>query len=210
MRESLCAGWRRAAMEKQRIPSKARHFENLPDPRTGNAKQLIFLEILIIAICAVICGADGWSDVELFGKNKKTWLKTFLELPKGIPSHDTFGRIFAQIKPEEFQKRFIEWVQAIEKLTSGQVITIDGKKLRRSHKHDAGKAAIYMVSAWATQNQLVLGQTKVADKSNEITAIPELLRLLEITGCIVTVDTIGTQTELPKRLLMLAAITCWQ
>lgn len=188
-------------MDKQAVASIAKHFEGLPDPRTGNAKAHIFLEILIIAICAVICGADGWSDIELFGKNKKAWLKTFLGLPKGIPSHDTFGRVFAKIKPEEFQKRFIEWVQGIETLTSGQVIAIDGKKLRRSHDQVTGKAAIYMVSAWATQNQLVLGQTKVADKSNEITAIPELLQLLEIAGCIVTVDAIGTQTEIAETIV---------
>jgi hypothetical protein len=169
-------------MEQQSVASITRYFGELEDPRTGNAKAHIFLEILIIAILAVICGADGWSDVELFGKNKKDWLNTFLELPKGIPSHDTFGRVFAKIKPEEFQKRFIEWVQAIEKLTAGQVIAVDGKKLRRSHDREVGKEAIYMVSAWATQNQLVLGQTKVADKSNEITAIPELLRLLDITA----------------------------
>lgn len=188
-------------MEKRSVTSLVRHFGELQDPRTGNAKAHIFLEILIIAICAVICGADGWSDVGLFGRNKKEWLKTFLELPKGIPSHDTFGRVFAKIKPDEFQKRFIEWVQAIEKLTAGQVIAIDGKKLRRSHDQNTGKAAIYMVSAWATQNQLVLGQTKVADKSNEITAIPELLQLLEITGCIVTIDAIGTQTEIAETII---------
>lgn len=188
-------------MDKQAVASIAKHFEGMPDPRTGNAKAHIFLEILIIAICAVICGADGWSDIELFGKNKKAWLKTFLALPKGIPSHDTFGRVFAKIKPEEFQKRFIEWVQGIETLTSGQVIAIDGKKLRRSHDQVTGKAAIYMVSAWATQNQLVLGQTKVADKSNEITAIPALLQLLEIAGCIVTVDAIGTQTEIAETIV---------
>lgn len=188
-------------MEKQAVASVVKHFEGLQDPRSGNAKVHIFLEILIIAICAVICGADGWSDIELFGKNKKEWLKTFLKLPKGIPSHDTFGRVFAQIKPEEFQKRFIAWVQAIEQLTTGQVIAVDGKKLRRSHDRDAGKAAIYMVSAWATQNQLVLGQTKVADKSNEITAIPELLQLLEISGCIVTIDAIGTQTEIAEAIV---------
>jgi predicted transposase YbfD/YdcC len=188
-------------MKKKALPSIAKHFEGLQDPRTGNAKQHIFLEILIIAICAVICGADGWSDIELFGKTKKAWLKTFLQLPQGIPSHDTFGRVFAQIKPEEFQKYFVTWVQAIEELTSGQVIAIDGKKLRRSHDYEAGKATIYMVSAWATENQLVLGQTKVADKSNEITAIPELLRLLEINGCIVTVDAIGTQTEIAQTIV---------
>ncbi len=188
-------------MEEPPVAGIIKHFEGLPDPRTGNAKQHIFLEILIMAICAVICGADGWSDVELFAKNKKAWLKTFLKLPKGIPSHDTFGRVFAKIKPEEFQKRFIEWVRAIEELTAGQVIAIDGKQLRRSHDHEAGKAAIYMVNAWATQNQLILGQTKVADKSNEITAIPELLQLLEITGCIVTIDAIGTQTEIAKTII---------
>lgn len=188
-------------MEKQAIGSITKHFGELQDPRTGNAKAHLFLEILIIAICAVICGADGWSDIELFGKNKKDWLKTFLELPKGIPSHDTFGRVFAKIKPEEFQKRFIEWVQAIEKLTTGQVIAVDGKKLRRSHDQQAGKEAIYIVSAWATQNQLVLGQTKVADKSNEITAIPELLGLLDITGCIVTLDALGTQTKIAETIV---------
>ena len=189
-------------MEKGSVASIVKHFEGLEDPRTGNAKQHIFLEIVIIAICAVICGADGWSDVELFGKNKKDWLKTFLDLPKGIPSHDTFGRVFAQIKPKEFQRRFIEWVQAIEKLTTGQVIAVDGKQLRGSHDQEAGKEAIYIVSAWATQNQLVLGQTKVAEKSNEITAIPELLRLLEITGCIVTIDAMGTQTEIAETIIV--------
>lgn len=188
-------------METHPSASLIRHFEELPDPRTGNAKTHIFLEILIIAILAVICGADGWSDVELFGKTKKAWLKTFLKLPKGIPSHDTFGRVFAKLKPEEFRKRFIEWVRAVETLTAGQVIAVDGKKLRRSHDQQAGKAAIYMVSAWATENQLVLGQTKVADKSNEITAIPELLRLLDISGCIVTVDAIGTQTEIAETIV---------
>lgn len=188
-------------MEEAVVASIGKHFGGLTDPRSGNAKAHIFLEILIIAMCAVICGADGWSDVELFGKNKRDWLKTFLELPKGIPSHDTFGRVFAKIKPGEFQKRFIEWVQAIETLTMGQVIAVDGKQLRRSHDQQAGKEAIYMVSAWATQNQLVLGQTTVADQSNEIKAIPELLRLLDITGCIVTVDALGTQTEIAETIV---------
>lgn len=188
-------------MENQPAANLVKHFDGLADSRSGNAKVHIFLEILIIAILAVICGADGWSDVELFGKNKKAWLKTFLKLPKGIPSHDTFGRVFAKIRPEEFQKRFIDWVQAVEQLTAGQVIAVDGKKLRRSHDRTAGKAAIYMVSAWATQNQLILGQAKVAEKSNEITAIPELLRLLDISGCIVTIDALGTQTEITETII---------
>lgn len=188
-------------MDTKASENIAKHFGGLKDPRTGNAKQHIFLEILIIAICAVICGADGWNDIELYGRNKKAWLKTFLELPKGIPSHDTFGRVFGLLKPEEFQEHFIEWVKAIEKLTAGQVIAIDGKQLRRSHDHDLGKAAIYMVSAWATANQVVLGQRKVDEKSNEITAIPELLKLLEISGCIVTIDAIGTQTEIAQTIV---------
>jgi predicted transposase YbfD/YdcC len=188
-------------MENRPTASLIKHFEGLADPRTGNAKAHIFLEILIIAILAMICGADGWSDIELFGKNKKEWLKTFLELPKGIPSHDTFGRVFAKIKPAEFQKHFIDWVRAVEELTVGQVIAVDGKKLRRSYDQEAGKAAIYMVSAWATHNQLVLGQTQVAEKSNEISAIPELLRLLDISGCIVTIDAIGTQTEITDTII---------
>lgn len=188
-------------MENEPTGGLVKYFEGLADPRSGNAKAHIFLEILIIAILAVICGADGWSDVELFGKNKKAWLKTFLKLPKGIPSHDTFGRVFAKIKPEEFQKCFMDWVQAVEQLTAGQVIAVDGKKLRRSHDRAAGKAAIYMVSAWATENQLVLGQTKVAEKSNEITAIPKLLRLLDLSGCIVTIDALGTQTEISETII---------
>lgn len=188
-------------MENEPTGGLVKYFEGLADPRSGNAKAHIFLEILIIAILAVICGADGWSDVELFGKNKKVWLKTFLKLPKGIPSHDTFGRVFAKIKPEEFQKCFMDWVQAVEQLTAGQVIAVDGKKLRRSHDRAAGKAAIYMVSAWATENQLVLGQTKVAEKSNEITAIPKLLRLLDLSGCVVTIDALGTQTEISETII---------
>jgi len=188
-------------MEEEGIGSIAKHFIGLEDPRRGNAKQHIFLEVLIIAICATICGADGWSDVELYGKKKKEWLETFLKLPKGIPSHDTFGRIFAKIKPEEFQARFVEWIKAVERLTKGQVIAIDGKQIRRSHDEGEGKAAIYMVSAWATANEVVLGQRKVDEKSNEITAIPELLRLLDIAGCIVTIDAIGTQTEIAKTII---------
>lgn len=188
-------------METNPTATLEQYFGELKDPRTGNALQHKFMDILIIAICAVICGADGWCEIELFGKKKKTWLKTFLELPKGIPSHNTFGRVFALLNPEEFQQRFMEWVQAIERLTTGQVIAVDGKQLRGSHDHHANKAAIYMVSAWATANQVVLGQRKVEDKSNEITAIPELLKLLEVSGCIVTIDAIGTQTKIAQTIV---------
>jgi predicted transposase YbfD/YdcC len=177
------------------------HFSKVKDPRIERSKRHQLMDILIIAICGVICGADNWVDIELFGNTKIAWLKSFLNLPNGIPSHDTFGRVFAKIDPEEFESSFMEWVQAINRLTQGQVIAIDGKQLRGSHDKQAGKSAIYMVSAWATENQLVLGQRKVDDKSNEITAIPKLLKLLEIKGCIVTVDAIGTQTKIAKQII---------
>ena len=173
-----------------------KHFAGLQDPRLGNAKQHELLDILVIAICASICGADGWVEIELWGKANVSWLRTFLSLPNGIPSHDTFGRVFARLDPKQFRRCFVSWVRAISKLTHRQVVAVDGKRLRRSHDHRLGQNAIHMVSACATANRLVLGQVKTNDKSNEITAIPELLRLLELTGCIVTIDAIGCQTAL--------------
>jgi predicted transposase YbfD/YdcC len=187
--------------EAVKIGSIAKHFSKVNDPRIDRSKRHKLLDIILIAICGVICGADSWVDIELFGKNKLEWLKTFLELSNGIPSHDTFGRVFAAICPEEFEKSFMEWVQAINELTQGQVIAIDGKQLRGSEDNEEGKKAIYMVSAWAVENQLVLGQLKVDEKSNEITAIPKLLKLLEISGCIVTIDAIGTQTSIAKTII---------
>jgi predicted transposase YbfD/YdcC len=183
------------------IGSIARHFSKVKDPRIDRTKRHRLLDIIMIAICGVICGADNWVDIELFGKTKIEWLKTFLRLPNGIPSHDTFGRVFAALNPQEFESSFMEWVQAINQLTQGQVIAIDGKQLRGSHDSGIGKNAIYMVSAWATENQLVLGQRKVDDKSNEITTIPKLLKLLEVKGCIVMVDAIGTQTKIAKTII---------
>ena len=177
------------------------HFTRLEDPRIERSKLHLLLDIVVIAICAVICGADNWVDVENFGKAKRKWLQTFLELPNGIPSHDTFCRVFARINPEQFQSCFLSWIQAVSVVTAGQVIPIDGKKLRRSHDRTLGKAAIHMVSAWASANRLVLGQIKVDDKSNEITAIPELLRVLEIADCIVTIDAIGCQKEIASQIV---------
>lgn len=188
-------------MVEKRTGRIKEHFAKVPDPRINRTKKHNLLDIIIMAICAVICGADSWVEIAIFGKSKKEWLKTFLELPNGIPSHDTFGRVFARIDPEAFQASFKEWVQAIVELTGGQVIAIDGKQLRRSHDGVLGKNAIYMVSAWATANQLVLGQVKVDDKSNEITAIPKLLKLLDISGCIVTMDAMGTQTNIARTII---------
>lgn len=175
-------------------------FIDLEDPRMDRTKRHQLLDIIIIGICAVICGADGWTGVEKFGKAKLPWLQTFLALPNGIPSHDTFGRVFARLDPEAFQRCFMRWVQAIEVFTGGPVVAIDGKCLRRSHDQRLGKEAIHMVSAWATQDHLVLGQRKVATKSNEITAIPELLKWLELTGCIVTIDALGCQKSIAEQI----------
>lgn len=183
-------------MEQSLTASISKHFSGIEDPRIERTKRHNLLDILVIAICAVICGADNWVEIALFGEAKKSWLQTFLELPNGIPSHDTFNRVFNRLDTEQFSQCFIRWIQAASPLIEGQVIAIDGKVLRRSHDRGVGKAAIDMVSAWATGNHLVLGQVKVEQKSNEITAIPKLLRALVITGCIVTVDAIGCQTEI--------------
>ncbi len=149
----------------------------------------------------MICGADSWVEVESFGQAKLKWLKTFLELANGIPSHDTFGRVFAALDPDQFQACFLSWITEVSEITKEQVIAIDGKTLRRSHDKVLGKGAIVMVSAWATANHLVLGQVKVDDKSNEITAIPELLQALEISGCIVTIDAMGCQKEIAADII---------
>lgn len=174
----------------------AEHFSSLKDPRIQLKTHHKLIDIIIITICAVICGADDWQEVVDYGKAKLDWLKTFLELPRGIPSHDTFGRVFALLRPEDFEKCFVSWIHAVFEITAGQTVAIDGKTLRRSHERSSNKAAIHMVGAWATQSGVILGQTKTEDKSNEITAIPELLKLLEIKGCIVTIDAMGCQKEI--------------
>lgn len=188
-------------MTKKPVGALVASFQNLPDPRIDRTKRHVLIDIVTIAICAVICGADGWTEVEAFGKIKKKWLKRFLKLPHGIPSHDTFGRVFAALDPAAFQRCFIAWVQQVAHVTAGQVIAIDGKTLRRSHDTAKGKSPLQVVSAWATANRLVLGQVNVADKSNEITAIPALLELLDVRGCLVTIDAAGTQTHVAEAIV---------
>ncbi len=189
-------------MEKAKgLGNIEKHFGKITDPRVERTKRHKLLDIIVITICGVICGADDWVNIEIFGKAKLEWLKTFLELPGGIPSHDTLGRVFAALDPQEFENSFMEWVRAIFELTKGQVIALDGKQMRGSLDNNKGKRAIYLVNAWASGNQLVLGQLKVDEKSNEITAIPALLELLEINGCIVTIDAIGTQTRIAETIL---------
>lgn len=188
-------------MPKKPLEAIEAHFSKVSDPRVERTKEHKLIDMIAIAICAVICGAEGWVDIELFGKSKLPWLKTFLELPNGIPSHDTFGRVFAKIDAQQFQLAFYEWVWAVNDIIQGQIINLDGKQLRGSKDKVLGKRAIYMVSAWAEENELVLGQRKVDEKSNEITAIPELLKMLALSGCIVTIDAIGTQTNIAQTII---------
>ncbi len=179
----------------------AAYFADLSDPRIERTRLHELMDILVIAICAVICGADSWVEMETYGRAKEQWLRQFLALPHGIPSHDTFSRVLARLKPEELQQCFLRWMQAVSEVTHGEVIAIDGKTLRRSFDRAAGKGAIHMVSAWASANRVVLGQQKVAEKSNEITAIPALLRLLELKGCIITIDAMGCQKAIARTIV---------
>jgi DDE_Tnp_1-associated len=155
----------------QHVLTLEESFGKREDPRVERSKQHKLIDIIIIAICAVICGAEGWGEIEQFGREKQEWLGTFLELPNGIPSHDTFNRVFARINPEEFERSFFEWVCSITETIKG-VIAIDGKTLRRSHDRGAGKKALHLVSAWAAENRLVLAQLATDVLSNEIKAIP--------------------------------------
>jgi predicted transposase YbfD/YdcC len=187
-------------MPKKPLEAIEEHFSKVGDPRKDRTKDHKLIDVIAIAICAIICGAEGWTDMEIFGNSKVVWLKTFLELPNGIPSHDTFGRVFGMIDAQQFQLAFWEWVWAVNDIVQGQIVNIDGKCLRGSDDRKLGKRAIYMVSAWAAENEIVLGQRKVDEKSNEITAIPELLKLLNLSGCIVTIDAMGTQTAIAKAI----------
>jgi predicted transposase YbfD/YdcC len=187
-------------MEQQSASDLVSHFASLKDPRIERTKRHKLLDIIIIAICGTICGADGWVEIEQFGKEKEEWLKTFLELPNGIPSHDTFGRVFAHLDPVEFERCFFEWVQSMSEKVEG-VIAIDGKTSRRSHDKTKGKKALHMVSAWSVENRLVLAQVAVDQKSNEITAIPLLLQQLSLSGCIVTIDAMGAQKKITTHIV---------
>lgn len=182
------------------MESPLHYFSSLTDPRVERTREHNLEDILFIAIASIICGADGWNEMEEFGKSKEDWLKTFLHLPGGIPSHDTFNRVFSALDPQELELCFMDWTRSVADLCENEVIAIDGKSMRGSRSSDK-KAIVHMVSAWAEKNHIVLGQTKVDEKSNEITAIPKLLELLVLKGCIVTIDAMGCQKDIASKII---------
>lgn len=171
------------------------HFDELTDPRRNQVTYPL-INVVVIAICAVICGADDIVAITKFGRTKRKWFAKFLDLTNGIPSHDRINAIFAALKPDEFEKCLLGWITVLHEISDGQIVAIDGKNVRRSYDKANSKSAIHMVSAWATANHISLGQVVVDAKSNEITAIPQLLKILEITGSMVTIDAMGCQTEI--------------
>lgn len=181
-------------------PSISEAFSDINDPRIDRKKLHTLSDILVLTVCAMLSGADGYEAIEEFGKNKKPWLRTFLPLKNGIPSHDCIRYVLIQLPPKQLQSCFISWVNAIKDKIP-EVVAIDGKTSRRSHNKRKGLSALHMVSAWAVSNRLVLGQEATEEKSNEITAIPALLKLLELKGCIVTIDAMGCQREIAKQII---------
>jgi predicted transposase YbfD/YdcC len=186
-------------MQKHPKISLIEHFNNLADPRVNRTKDHDLIDVLIIAICTLLCAGESFNDMEDFGKAKQDWFKTFLSLRHGIPSHDTFNRVFAALDPKQFLECFLAWTQSVREAVGQEIVALDGKALRRALNQD--QSVKYIVSAWAEGNGLVLGQLKVADKSNEITAVPQLLRVLELSGCIVTIDAMGCQKKIAKEII---------
>lgn len=187
-------------MEENDLRDLESIFAHVEDPRMERTRRHRLRDIIILAICGVLCGADGWVEIEEFGKAKEAFFTDLLKLPNGIPSHDTFGRVFALIDPKQFEASFVQWAQGISQKVKG-IIAIDGKMLRRSHDQESEKKALHVVSAWAVENRLVLAQLATEEKSNEITAIPVLLRQLALAGCIVTIDAMGTQTKIAAQII---------
>jgi predicted transposase YbfD/YdcC len=172
------------------------HFKDLDDPRVERTRKHPLVNIVFIAVCGVLSGANSFAAIEEFGTDRRSWFARFLDLTNGVPSDDTFARVLARLDPGAFERCLLGWVQAVQEVTDHRLIAIDGKTLRGSYDRRDGKAAIHMVSAWATENKLSLGQVVVDEKSNEITAIPELLRLLDVSGALVTIDAMGCQKEI--------------
>lgn len=178
----------------------AEHFKHLSDPRQREPKYPL-LNIVVMGLCAVICGCDDFVSIARWANIKRDWLAKFLDMSSGVPSHDRFNAVFAALKPAEFEQCLLSWITSLHEITGGQIVAIDGKTLRRSYDKASSKSAIHMISAWATANSVSLGQMVVDEKSNEITAIPKLLEMLEISGCLVTIDAMGCQTEIAEQIV---------
>jgi len=183
----------------KKMKSPVDYFSSIEDPRVERTREHLLSDIIFITIAAVICGAETWNEIELYGRTKEQWLRSHLKLPNGIPSHDTFNRVYSALDPEKLESCFLSWVKDVSEITEGEVISIDGKSIRGSKKHGS-KSMVHIVSAWAQKNHMVLGQVKVDDKSNEITAIPKLLEVLAIKGCIVTIDAMGCQRDIAQKI----------
>jgi predicted transposase YbfD/YdcC len=185
---------------KNFMQSPIDYFTELTDPRVDRTKDHLMEDIIFITIAAVICGAGTWNDIEQYGKSKQSWLGQYLRLPNGIPSHDTFNHFFSALDPDEFEGAFLSWIKEVSSLTEGEIVSIDGKTICGS-RSSSGKRAVHIVSAWASANQLSLGQVKVDEKSNEITAIPKLLKVLAIKSCTVTIDAMGCRREIAAEII---------
>lgn len=187
-------------MSRQQFPGVFAHFDKLEDPRVDRTKAHSLLNVIFIGLCAILSGANDFVGMEKFGKTKRAWLEKYLDLANGIPTHDTFNRVFAALEPDQFLSCFVEWVEALQEVLAGKVVGIDGKTLRASLDRAKGKNPLHMVSAWACENRLLLGQVAVDEKSNEITAIPKLLEALELSGAIGTIDAMGCQKEIAAKI----------
>ena len=177
------------------------YFKTLTDPRVVGRTNHKLIDIITIALCAIICGADNWPEIETYGKSKYAWFKEFMELPNGIPTHHTFRRFFIAVSVDDLENCFLNWVKSVFNTSKSKVVPIDGKTVRRSYDRSSNKAAIHMVNAWCVENGISLGQIKTSEKSNEITAIPELIKTLELTGCIVTIDAMGCQSKIAETII---------
>jgi predicted transposase YbfD/YdcC len=177
------------------------YLSEIPNPRTGNHQLHNLLDILVIAITATICGADTWTEMEEFADAREEWFARILELPNGIPSHDTMNRVFSLLRPEKLEQQLLLWTQEVHHLTAGRLVAIDGKTVRRTQDKSKGQRALHLVQAWSCENQMVLGQRKVSSKTNEITVIPELLEMLMVKGCVVTIDAMGCQREIAEKII---------
>jgi len=186
-------------MQKHPQLSLIEHFKDLTDPRVDRTKDHDLIDVLIIAVCCLLCAGESFNDMEDFGRAKHDWFKGFLRLRNGIPSHDTFNRVFQALDPKQFLECFLRWTQSLRQAIPQEIVALDGKALRRALNQD--QSPKYVVSAWAESTNLVLGQLKVEEKSNEITAVPELLRVLELAGCIVTLDAMGCQKKIAKEII---------